>query len=127
MAIRCPACGREFDVTLFEFGKKVVCECGRTLGLEHEEVFDKLREICREYDIGLEEESIDEIKRAADRIAFLIVSSDYPEADIKIEKGKLRELIRLLFPEKAHLYELIFEPRFKRLWEQFREGNARGG
>jgi len=28
MAIRCGHCGREYDVTLFEFGRTIVCECG---------------------------------------------------------------------------------------------------
>lgn len=28
MAITCPRCGAEFDVTLFEFGRRVRCDCG---------------------------------------------------------------------------------------------------
>jgi dsDNA-specific endonuclease/ATPase MutS2 len=28
MAIRCPACGHEYDVTLFPFGETVACDCG---------------------------------------------------------------------------------------------------
>lgn len=28
MAIRCPDCGREYDVTLFQFGQTVACDCG---------------------------------------------------------------------------------------------------
>jgi len=28
MAIRCHQCGREYDVTLFEFGRTITCECG---------------------------------------------------------------------------------------------------
>lgn len=28
MAIRCSRCGREYDVTLFEFGRTLACECG---------------------------------------------------------------------------------------------------
>ncbi len=27
MAVRCSNCGREFDISLFQFGKRVVCEC----------------------------------------------------------------------------------------------------
>lgn len=88
--------------------------------MTEDDVFEHLRRICRDYDIRLEEENIDEIRQASERIAFLIVSTDYPPADIEIEKKKLRDLIRELFPDKEHLYDLIFEPRFKRLWEQFR-------
>ena len=33
MALQCPGCGRQYDVTLFEFGRTVRCHCGRTIGL----------------------------------------------------------------------------------------------
>jgi uncharacterized protein with PIN domain len=35
MAIRCPGCGREYDVTLFQFGRTLRCACGQLVGLEH--------------------------------------------------------------------------------------------
>jgi len=105
MAIRCASCGREYDVTLFEFGNIIDCLCGHVVSFEHKE---------------LEEEKIQEIKRAADRIGFLIVSTDYPEIDIEIEKQKFKDRLTELFPDKTYLYELIYEPRFKRLYEQFR-------
>ncbi len=56
----------------------------------------------------------------ADRISSLIVSSDYPMIDIEIEKQKLQDLISELFPDKTGLYDLIYESRFNRLKEQFR-------
>lgn len=28
MSIRCSKCKREYDVTLFEFEREIVCECG---------------------------------------------------------------------------------------------------
>ena len=28
MAIKCPSCGAEFDVTLFTFDRKIQCDCG---------------------------------------------------------------------------------------------------
>lgn len=34
MAIRCPRCGREYDVTLFQFGRTIHCTCGKRVGLE---------------------------------------------------------------------------------------------
>jgi len=33
MAITCPSCGRQYDVTLFEFERRVRCECGARLDL----------------------------------------------------------------------------------------------
>lgn len=35
MAIACPGCGREYDVTLFGFGRTIHCTCGRRVGLQH--------------------------------------------------------------------------------------------
>lgn len=35
MAIQCPGCGREYDVTLFQLGRTIHCTCGRRVGLEH--------------------------------------------------------------------------------------------
>jgi uncharacterized protein with PIN domain/DNA-directed RNA polymerase subunit RPC12/RpoP len=35
MAISCPGCGREYDVTLFQFGRTIHCTCGQRVGLEH--------------------------------------------------------------------------------------------
>jgi len=121
MSIRCSKCKREYDVTLFEFGRDIICECGNRLSLKNEEVLGQLEEIRKQYDLKIEEEKLTEIKIAHDRIAFLIMNTDYPEIDIEIEKKKFKELIRTLFPDKVHLYELIYEPRFKRLWEQFRK------
>lgn len=34
MAIRCPGCGREYDVSLFQFGRTIHCTCGHRVGLE---------------------------------------------------------------------------------------------
>lgn len=109
MSIRCIFCGREYDVTLFEFGNTVSCVCGHVVSLQH-------KEFAKE----LEEEKIQEIKRLADKIAFLIVSTDYPDIDIEIEKEKFKDRLTELFPDKAYLYELIYEPRFQRLKDQFR-------
>ena len=33
MAVPCPRCGREYDVTLFEFGRTLWCTCGSRVGL----------------------------------------------------------------------------------------------
>ena len=34
MAIRCTRCGREYDVTLFQFGRTIHCTCGTRVDLE---------------------------------------------------------------------------------------------
>jgi len=36
MAIICPRCGREYDITLFAFWSRVKCDCGINLWLDPE-------------------------------------------------------------------------------------------
>ncbi|MGA2063053.1 MAG: hypothetical protein ABSG67_21485 [Thermoguttaceae bacterium] len=66
-------------------------------------------------------ESMREIQRLADRVCVLILSSDLPAIDIEIEKNKVREHCLELYPDQEQLYEMIYESRFQRLWDQFRE------
>jgi DNA-directed RNA polymerase subunit RPC12/RpoP len=35
MAISCQKCGRQYDVTLFEFGRTIDCACGGRVGFKH--------------------------------------------------------------------------------------------
>jgi len=62
-----------------------------------------------------------ELQRMADRVCVLILSSDLPAIDIEIEKNKVRERCLELYPNRGWLYDTIYESRFDRLWEQFRE------
>ena len=116
MAVRCSYCGRDYDVTLFEFDRSITCVCGETVTFKHEQMTDEALLARR-----AEDNKVREITMMADRIAFLITGSDYPQIDIEIEKQKFRERIAELFPDKLDLYDLIYEPRFRRLQEQFRE------
>ncbi len=45
MAISCGKCGRQYDVTLFEFGRTINCACGERVGFEHKLVLPKTGEI----------------------------------------------------------------------------------
>jgi hypothetical protein len=62
-----------------------------------------------------------ELGQMADHVCRLIVSSDYPDVDVAIEKEKVRARCEELFPDRMELYEMIFESRFQRLWEQWRD------
>ena len=66
-------------------------------------------------------EDMARLARRADRIASLILASDYPEVDIAIERSKLRDFAEALFPERMELFDMVYEARFDRLIEQFRE------
>ena len=65
----------------------------------------------------------DEIRRKTERIAVLIVSTDYPLVDIAIERSNLHEEAERLFPDRMDIYDRIYESRFDRLIEQWRGEN----
>ena len=80
-----------------------------------------LHDLCQEIETTEEDEKIQQLTREAERIITLILHTDYARVDIEIEKSKLRELCKELFPGKEFLYEMIYARRFDRIWEQFRE------
>ncbi len=129
MAIPCPRCNRQYDITLFQFGRRIVCECGELITAEGFHV-----PLAKEAKAGASREEIEQsklvarqkterLRRAADRVCSLILISDYPEIDIEIEKARVRQLAEELFPDRMDLYEMIYESRFRRLWEQFRSAS----
>jgi hypothetical protein len=58
-----------------------------------------------------------------DRLCFLIVATSCSDREIDIERLHLRTQAMQLFPEKIHLYDWIYESRFRRLREQFRNSS----
>lgn len=61
-----------------------------------------------------------QLQRQADRVASLIVASDWPAVDLAIQIRRLREFVETRMPDRTRLFEIIYGSRFKRLWEQFR-------
>jgi hypothetical protein len=59
-------------------------------------------------------------QRQVDRVCTLILLGR-PESEIESARIALRGEAERLFPGKAQLYEIIYESRFCRLWEQFRK------
>jgi hypothetical protein len=60
------------------------------------------------------------LKRMADRVAAMIVTSSYSDLDCALAERELRmECLRLL-PDKMELYDRIYTARFRRLRQQFR-------
>ena len=76
--------------------------------------------------INQEDQALRRFQRNADRICALIFDEGYPWADIVIEIAALRRDAERLFPERAHVFGLVYESRFRRLSEQFRAPDCRG-
>jgi hypothetical protein len=105
MAIYCPRCERQYPSTLFHDDHSLLCACGAQIRLP--------QRVDRRKDQAL-------LGQRADVLCRMILSSECPDVDVAIERGRLRELAETLFPDRMELYEMIYESRFDRLWEQFR-------
>ena len=68
-----------------------------------------------------EDDKMQRLRVAAERVCSLILFTDLPAVDIAIERSELRELCARLFPDRLDLFDLIYESRFDRLWQQFRD------
>jgi len=123
MIIRCPKCSKSYGQQLFNHGVDFYCSCGEKLNFKPKQVFAQLEQICKDHELKIKEENIIKIRKSADRIVSLIFNNDSSKIEIDIEKNKFKQLIKQISPEKADLYELIYEPRFDRLWNQFRESS----
>ena len=85
-------------------------------GSVEEELTARLQALCAE------DEAVRALQRQADRICEMIVSGEAQQIDIEIQQAALREAVARTFPDKQTLYQLIYESRFRRLWQQFRHG-----
>ena len=79
-----------------------------------EELLARLAVLCAEDD------AIRALQRDADRICRMIVEGDVAQIDIEIQQARLRAAAAHTFPEQQGLYQLLFDTRFRRLWQQFR-------
>lgn len=66
------------------------------------------------------QQEYERLQQRVHRICALILMEDYPGADIAVERSLLRGEIADNHPEVLDLYDMIYEGRFERLWEQFR-------
>jgi hypothetical protein len=117
MPIRCPQCGKQHDVLEMEPAGEVTCSCGRKLDLS---LLTSIEDFLRYFENEEERDKALAIQEEAQNICRMILDEDFSEADIEIAKKKLREKVHGLFPGKMQTYQLIYESRFKRLWDQFR-------
>ena len=130
LVIECARCGASYARPLL--GPDPVCgRCGAPLlgtstpsrarddaGSPHRARGDAgtpLREEVRR-----EEANLRELQRLAERVCFLIVATDTPRIDVDIQRAEVRRRCLELFPDKMHVFDLVYESRFRRLWDQFR-------
>jgi hypothetical protein len=149
MSLRCPKCKREFDATLFEFNREVICPCGERLSLAtghvegdagaatgrpaaggpirdidweafEREIFGAVNARSPKVDAARAKE----IRSMADRISSLITGTDLPRVDIEIEIRRFQDYVLEQFPEKEGLFKAIYISRFKRQWQEHRPGEG---
>lgn len=67
-----------------------------------------------------EERRLRRLKSIVREVSLLILDTDFHRVDIEIARREAREEALSLFPDKAHLWDMIYESRFDRLIDQFR-------
>ncbi len=117
MAIRCPKCGMKYDVAKLDEDKELKCPCGFKLDLSLIETADDFLRYCEG---AAEHKKAREIQHDAQMICQMILDEGCQAIDIEIAKSRLEEKVKNLFPDKMETYRMIYESRFKRLWDQFR-------
>ena len=76
--------------------------------------------ISREKHIHIEMRRLRELQRQADEVSRLVLNTDLPWIDIEVQVEKLRREAERLFPGKDSVFQLVYESRFRRLWDQWR-------
>ncbi len=117
MPIRCPKCGKEHDVLELEARMEARCGCGEKLDLS---LLETPEDFLRFFENEEDREKALEIQEAAQWICQMILDDHTEKVDIEIAKEELRKKVQRLFPGKMETYEMIYEARFRRLWDQFR-------
>ena len=65
-------------------------------------------------------DAAEQLKRSADRVAQMILTSSFSDLECALAERELRMECLELLPEKMALYDLVYVARFRRLREQFR-------
>ena len=112
------------DVVHFEGGKRVKCRCGLKLDISLMQTVD---DFLRFFQSEEERKKAKEIQQDAQSICQMILDDECSSVDIEIAKDKLKEKVLQLFPDKMETYRMIYEARFKRLWDQFRSSGPPAG
>ena len=60
------------------------------------------------------------LRRQADRVASMIVTSSYSDLECALAERELRMEFLSLLPERMELYDMVYTSRFRRLHQQFR-------
>ncbi len=64
------------------------------------------------------------ISTEADRIVSMILLPDMPRVDIEIAIRSFRSRVLEEFPGRDELFDALYVGRFRRIWEQFRQGEG---
>ena len=67
-----------------------------------------------------EQENWGKLKAEVDRLCAAIQNQEIADEEgLRLRIEQARDLCCRLFPEKSELFNLVYQSRFQRLWEQF--------
>ncbi|RME70375.1 MAG: hypothetical protein D6776_11780 [Planctomycetota bacterium] len=110
----CPRCETAHERCHHAATEVIVCDCGHRFRLRPSRRARRLARTDRA------RAALRQLGRRADRLCRLILDSRASEIEIAMERHRLRAFAQRLFPERMELYDMVFESRFERLYEQFR-------
>ena len=80
------------------------------------------RELFESAGIEIDRRRAGGIRTEADRIVSMILDAGMPRIDIEIAIRSFRSRVLEEFPGRDELFDALYLGRFRRIWEQFRQG-----
>ena len=109
VAISCPRCGAQLDVTLFAFERAVRCTCGTLVDATRPHAPGPRRR---------ESPQAAELRRRGDAITWTILYGDLPAIDVDLAIAGLRDWVERHLPDRLELFEMVWAARWDRLRAQ---------
>ena len=120
MAVVCPKCGQQFDVTLFAFNQKVRCDCGHLFGLAESGRLN-LKEHIHLREAREEQRRYQKLQRMCDGICMLMASGRLPHKLINPLINRAKSYCEEFFPGKGWLFDMIYVTRFERIKKRYED------
>jgi len=111
MSVPCARCGREYDVTLFAFGRTLWCTCGSRVGVE-----PRIRQVAAGAEVRFSADAM--LGKLAHWLRLLGFDCAYESADAML--GKLAHWLRLLGFDCAYENDIADAELVRRAIEQGR-------
>ena len=122
MALICPQCGKQYDSSLFAFGKKISCSCGCSFGIGESNIINtaEISNFAREKEL----KRYQKLQRMCDGICLIISTGMVPEKKVDRLIARARAYCEEFFPGKSELFDMIYGSRFEQMKQKKRNNHG---